>query len=136
MTQPFSKTAADKSPRGLNLDIDSWLRSLGLEKYEAAFRDIAVGTDILRDLTDQDLKDLGVVLGDRRRILRAIAALAREPIAQPATVVPPAPSGSVLARWNALLGWPPGTGEEPWRRRTTQSVLCGRHLQFSGSWLS
>ena len=57
------------------MDIGGWLRSLGLERYEAAFRENAVDADVLDDLTDQDLEKLGVLLGDRRRLLRAIAAL-------------------------------------------------------------
>src|SRR6478736_7357544 len=57
------------------MEIGGWLRSLGLEQYEAAFHANAVGADVLRDLTDQDLEKLGVLLGDRRRLLRAIAAL-------------------------------------------------------------
>ena len=46
-----------------------------LERHEAAFRENAIDADVLRDLTDQDLDKLGVLLGDRRRLLRAIAAL-------------------------------------------------------------
>src|SRR5690348_7409269 len=57
------------------MDIGGWLRSLGLEQYEAAFHANAVDADVLRDLTDQDLKKLGVPLGHRRKLLRAIAAL-------------------------------------------------------------
>jgi hypothetical protein len=57
------------------MDFGGWLRTLGLERYEAAFRENAVDDDVLRDLTDQDLEKLGVLLGDRRRLLRAIAAL-------------------------------------------------------------
>ena len=57
------------------MDIGGWLRSLGLERHEAAFRENAIDADVLRDLTDQDLDKLGVLLGDRRRLLRAIAAL-------------------------------------------------------------
>jgi SAM domain (Sterile alpha motif) len=53
-----------------------WLRSLGLEQYEAAFRDNAIDDDVLPDLTDQDLEKLGVLLGHRRKLLRAIANLA------------------------------------------------------------
>ena len=56
------------------MDIGGWLRSLFLERYEAAFRENAIDADVLRDLTDQDLEKLGVLLGDRRRLLRAIAA--------------------------------------------------------------
>jgi hypothetical protein len=57
------------------MDIGGWLRSLGLEQYEAAFHANAVDADVLRDLTDQDLKKLGVLLSHRRKLLRAIAAL-------------------------------------------------------------
>jgi hypothetical protein len=57
------------------MDIGGWLRSLGLEQYEATFHANAVDADVLRDLTDQDLQKLGVLLGDRRKLLRAIAAL-------------------------------------------------------------
>jgi hypothetical protein len=38
------------------MDIGGWLRSLGLERYEAAFRENAIDADVLRDLTDQDLE--------------------------------------------------------------------------------
>jgi hypothetical protein len=57
------------------MEIGGWLRSLGLEQYEAAFHANAVDADVLRDLTDQDLQKLGILLGDRRKLLRAIAAL-------------------------------------------------------------
>jgi class 3 adenylate cyclase len=58
------------------LDIASWLRSLGLEQYADAFRENRIGPDILTSLTAEDLKDLGVTsVGDRRRLLDAIAAL-------------------------------------------------------------
>ena len=59
------------------MDIGVWLRSLSLEQYEAAFRDNEIDADVLRDLTDQDLNKLGVLLGHRRKLLRAIAALDR-----------------------------------------------------------
>jgi class 3 adenylate cyclase len=57
------------------MNIGGWLRSFGLEHYEAAFRENAIDADILRDLTDRDFEKLGVLLGDRRRLLRAITAL-------------------------------------------------------------
>ena len=57
------------------MDLGGWLRSLGLDRYEAAFRANAIDADVLCDLTDQDLEKLGVLLGHRRRLLRAIAAL-------------------------------------------------------------
>ena len=50
-----------------------WLRSLGLEQYEAAFCENAIDFSVLPDVTDQDLEKLGVLLGHRRKLLRAIA---------------------------------------------------------------
>jgi hypothetical protein len=55
------------------MDLGAWLRSLGLEQYEAAFRENAIDPSILPDLTDQDLEKLGILLGHRRKLLRAIA---------------------------------------------------------------
>jgi class 3 adenylate cyclase/predicted ATPase len=57
-------------------DIREWLASLGLAEYADCFAQNRIDLSILPDLTDQDLKELGVVLGDRRRMLRAIAELA------------------------------------------------------------
>jgi SAM domain (Sterile alpha motif) len=49
------------------MDLGGWLRSLGLEQYEAAFRDNAIEETLLPNLTAEDLKDLGVtVVGHRR----------------------------------------------------------------------
>ena len=44
-----------------------WLASLGLSEYAGRFAENRIDLAVLRDLTDQDLKDLGVVLGDRRK---------------------------------------------------------------------
>jgi hypothetical protein len=62
-----------------------WLRSLGLGKYEAAFRDNEIDETVLPGLTAEDLKELGVAaLGHRRKLLEAIAALrAASPTATP-----------------------------------------------------
>jgi class 3 adenylate cyclase len=58
------------------MEVASWLRSLGLERYEAAFRENDVGADVLCDLTAEDLEGLGVAaIGHRRRLLVAIARL-------------------------------------------------------------
>jgi len=63
----------DLRPR---MDIDVWLRSLGLERYEAAFRENEIDETVLPNLTAEDLKDLGVgIVGHRRKILDAISAL-------------------------------------------------------------
>src|SRR5215467_11254020 len=52
-----------------------WLESIGLGEYAQRFADNAIDLSILRDLTDQDLKELGMLLGHRRKMLRAIAEL-------------------------------------------------------------
>src|SRR5215467_4786317 len=58
------------------MDIVVWLRSLGLGKYEAAFRENEIDETVLPNLTAEDLKELGVsALGHRRKLLDAIAAL-------------------------------------------------------------
>src|SRR5271169_1429848 len=58
------------------MDVGGWLRSLGLEKYEAAFRENEIDDTVLPTVTAEDLKDLGVdVVGHRRKLLNAIAAL-------------------------------------------------------------
>ncbi len=58
------------------MDVGEWLRSLGLSQYEAMFRENGVDADVLPDLTDADLEKLGVLLGHRKRLLKAIANLA------------------------------------------------------------
>src|SRR5215470_9133380 len=58
------------------MDVGGWLRSLGLERYEAAFRENDIDETILPNLTAEDLKELGVAsLGHRRKLLDSIAAL-------------------------------------------------------------
>jgi class 3 adenylate cyclase/predicted ATPase len=58
------------------MEIGAWLRSLGLSQYEAAFRESEIDADILPELTEQHLKDLGVSLGHRLKMLRSIRELA------------------------------------------------------------
>jgi class 3 adenylate cyclase len=53
--------------------IADWLEKLGMSEYAQRFAENRIDFSILRELTDQDLKELGVVLGDRRKMLRAIA---------------------------------------------------------------
>src|SRR5215831_18016750 len=55
--------------------IADWLEKLGMSEYAQRFAENRIDFSVLPDLTDQDLKDLGVVLGDRRKILRAIVGL-------------------------------------------------------------
>src|SRR4029434_2999048 len=57
--------------------IADWLESIGLGEYAQRFADNAIDLSVIHDLTEQDLKDLGVLLGHRRKILRATAELDR-----------------------------------------------------------
>jgi hypothetical protein len=59
------------------MDVGGWLRGLGLGRYETVFREHAIGMDVLADLTDGELAQIGVPLGDRKRLLKAIASLPR-----------------------------------------------------------
>ena len=60
-----------------------WLASLGLSEYAQIFAENGIDHSVLCDLTDQDLKDLGVLLGHRRKMLRAIAQLDDSAVAIP-----------------------------------------------------
>jgi class 3 adenylate cyclase/tetratricopeptide (TPR) repeat protein len=69
------------------MDLGGWLLSLGLEQYEAAFRDNSIDEALLPTLTAEDLKDLGIVIvGHRRKLLNAIAALPANSLASPLEV--------------------------------------------------
>jgi len=75
----------------LLMEIGTWVRRLGLERYELAFQENEIDWEALPKLTAEDLKDLGVVLGGhRRRLLDAIAALGK-------TETPPAPTPTTSA---------------------------------------
>jgi hypothetical protein len=70
------------------MNVGDWLRSLGLSQYDATFRDNGIDADVLFELTEADFETLGVLLGHRRRLIKAIGALksaAAEPVqGQPA----------------------------------------------------
>jgi class 3 adenylate cyclase/predicted ATPase len=66
-------------------EIADWLKQLGMSEYTERFAENDIDTSVLRHLTDQDLKELGVSLGHRRKMLAAIAELA---VAAPASPQP------------------------------------------------
>jgi class 3 adenylate cyclase len=71
------------------VDIAGWLRELGLEEYEPAFRENHIEGNLLQSLTAEDLRDLGIAsVGHRRRLLEAIKAL-------PADAAPTSPAPRV-----------------------------------------
>src|SRR5271165_6698351 len=73
------------------MDIVVWLRSLGLERYEAVFCENDIDETVLPNLTAEDLKELGVAsLGHRRKLLDAVAALRANVNVSPTTTAGPA----------------------------------------------
>jgi class 3 adenylate cyclase/tetratricopeptide (TPR) repeat protein len=73
------------------MDLGAWLKQAGFERYEAAFRDNGIDEAVLPHLTAEDLKEIGVAtVGDRRKLLAAIAALA-SPTASGESAAPQSP---------------------------------------------
>src|SRR6516165_681417 len=64
--------------------IADWLRRLGLPEYAERFAENGIDVSVLPHLTDQDLKDMGVLLGHRRKMVAAIGELSSKPGAAPA----------------------------------------------------
>ena len=107
------------SPSGGRLDIGIWLRGLGLRQYEQVFHDNDIDIDLLHELTDADLRTMGVdSLGHRKRLLRAIVEL-RGGVQQEARPPPPAASPAETGRSLAQAGT--ATGAE--RRQLTVAFV-------------
>ena len=92
---------------GRIMDLGGWLRSLGLEQYEAAFRENAIDGAVLPDLTEDHLREMAIPLGARIKLLKAIAALNKR-----AETIPPTSIGSAA---------PPVEGAE---RRQLTVMFC------------
>src|SRR6516164_8577069 len=76
----FRKLPLARAQVGLNLDIDGWLRGIGLAQYAEIFRANDIDGELLGQLTNDDLKDIGVAsVGHRKKLLKAIAALTATP---------------------------------------------------------
>src|SRR6478609_11325278 len=75
--------------------IAEWLASIGLGEYAQRFSENAIDLSVVSDLTEQDLKDLGVLLGHRRKMLRAIGEL------QAPILIPPEPAPQSVPRTDA-----------------------------------
>src|SRR6516225_8601239 len=82
------------------MDVGGWLRRLGLGEYEANFRDNKIDADVLADLSEGDLEKLGLPVGDRKRLLKAIAGLVGLPSVatkfEPARIHPSSPAAVPL----------------------------------------
>src|SRR5215472_1394241 len=104
---------AEDERRNDTMDIGGWLRGLGLERYEQAFRENEIDLRVLPELTADDLKELGVAaIGHRRLLLKAIADLAAGAEAPSDLTPPTASSGGSPLFHPPLPGLDPGiTGE-------------------------
>jgi len=67
----------------VDVDVENWLGALGLERYNDAFRENEIDFDSLRHISEDDLKEIGVALGPRRKILAAIVDLPEAGAAKP-----------------------------------------------------
>ena len=63
----------------MEIKIRTWLESIGLGEYAAAFEENHIDGQVLAHLTADDLKDIGIIaVGHRRKLLEAISALAQD----------------------------------------------------------
>ena len=84
------------------MDVGGWLRGLGLGRYEEKFRENNIDAEVLPQLTADDLKDIGIsAVGDRRKLLAAIAALSGAAPSADATALSPKPSGRTSPQHDA-----------------------------------
>jgi class 3 adenylate cyclase len=74
------------------VDIAGWPRELGLERYAQVFQDSEIEPEILAELTDEDFRELGIPLGPRRKLAKAIAALSVQAATPPHHTAEPPPS--------------------------------------------
>src|SRR5262249_2261703 len=82
------------------MDIGGWLQSLGLGQYEAVFRGDAIEADVLHGLTEGHIREMGLPLGARLKLLKAISALApgAEPIGLTPVIAPAGPPADTAER--------------------------------------
>jgi class 3 adenylate cyclase/predicted ATPase len=106
--------------------LGDWLEKLGMSEYAQRFAENDIDFTILGDLTDQDLKDLGVAsLGHRRKLLRAIAALAITPAAEAMPAIQPlAPKTISAAAATLAISEPVTTVEAAGERRYLTVMFC------------
>ena len=86
------------------MDIGGWLRGLGLERYEQAFRENEIDWEVLSKLTSDDLREIGVTaIGHRRKLLEAISAIGAAAPAALFTIVNAAPPADAERRQLTMM---------------------------------
>src|SRR5207237_330117 len=103
--------------------IANWLKSLGLGEYAQRFAENRIDASVLRDLTDEDLEKICILLGHRKKMLRAIAELDGAVLTRPALA-----SCKVTTASSRISGateyWPIWAIRA--RMKTMPSAPCGR----------
>jgi hypothetical protein len=74
-----------------------WLAEIGLGSYDAVFSSSGIDFDVIRALGDADLRELGLTLGDRKRLLQAVAKLDEQSAVDTVTPAPATASGPLYA---------------------------------------
>ena len=107
LTVWFHAPEDPRQPQGANkvleaiIDIAGWLREIGLAEHAETFRTEKIDAAVLPTLTDTDLRELGLPLGDRKKLRAAIDALGTTPLPG----APSTPKGSKVPH----RGRPPNT---------------------------
>ncbi|MGZ3320043.1 MAG: AAA family ATPase [Xanthobacteraceae bacterium] len=83
--------------------IAEWLASIGLGEYSQCFAENAIDLSVVPDLTEQDLKDLGVLLGHRRKMLRSIADMKGSVLPTPLPGPKPVPRADAERRQLTIM---------------------------------
>src|SRR3954451_15692024 len=100
------------------MDVADWLRALGLDQYEAAFRANGVDAEVLPTLTGEELKDIGVsLIRHRRRLLEAIATLR-------SNAMPAEAPAQVSSSTSTDPTRPPDASETTAERRPLSVMFC------------
>ena len=108
-------------PGRMGVDLAAWLRDLGLERYAAAFLDAEITAEALPELTDADLRELGLPLGPRKVLLKAVRALA-------GLLPPPVGLKEEAALWRA----PTGSSQAERRQLTVMFVDLVGSTELAG----
>src|SRR6516164_10387618 len=87
------------------MDVGEWLKGVGLDQYEAIFRAHDIDVDVLPDVTEADLEKIGLPLGARKRLMKAIANL--RPAETRSFTPPPGPGETAEPSRPAAVSSPP-----------------------------
>src|ERR1700691_3407063 len=115
------------------LNIAGWLEGLGMAEYAERFAENRIDISVLPELSDQDLKELGVVLGDRRKMLRAIRELVAVEPGEDRPAPAPAPEPDAAERRQLTVMFCDLVGSTAMGARLDQEALGGVVSVYHGS---